>query len=98
MTTTPAGRRFEAIPRPTSLFPKNLNLVRELSITQFTLKYTGSALGYIWSLAKPLMLFGVMYLVFSVLLKAGVGTYNFPVRLLVALVVWTLSSNLRRLP
>lgn len=89
MTSTPSRSHLEAIPRPKSLFQRNLNLVRELSITQFKLKYTGSALGYIWSLAKPLMLFGVMYLVFSVLLKAGVGTYNFPVQLLVALVVWT---------
>jgi ABC-2 type transport system permease protein len=89
VTSTPSRSHLEAIPRPKSLFQRNLNLVRELSITQFKLKYTGSALGYIWSLAKPLMLFGVMYLVFSVLLKAGVGTYNFPVQLLVALVVWT---------
>ena len=89
MTTVPRGARLDAIPRPRSVFRRNLNLVRELSITQFKLKYTGSALGYAWSLAKPLMLFGIMYLVFSVLLKAGVGTYNFPVQLLVAIVLWT---------
>ena len=89
MTTVPGGARLDAIPRPRSVFRRNLNLVRELSITQFKLKYTGSALGYAWSLAKPLMLFGIMYLVFSVLLKAGVGTYNFPVQLLVAIVLWT---------
>ena len=89
MTTVPRGARLDAIPRPRSVFRRNLNLVREFSITQFKLKYTGSALGYAWSLAKPLMLFGIMYLVFSVLLKAGVGTYNFPVQLLVAIVLWT---------
>jgi ABC-2 type transport system permease protein len=89
VTTVPGGARLDAIPRPRSVFRRNLNLVRELSITQFKLKYTGSALGYVWSLAKPLMLFGIMYLVFSVLLKAGVGTYNFPVQLLVAIVLWT---------
>ena len=41
---------LEAIPRPRSVFQRNLNLVRELSITSFKLKYTGSALGYVWSL------------------------------------------------
>ena len=81
--------RLEAIARPRSLFQRNLNLVRELSITNFKLKYTGSALGYVWSLVKPLMLFGVMYLVFSILLKAGKNTFDFPVQLLVAIVAWT---------
>jgi ABC-2 type transport system permease protein len=38
---------------------------------------------------KPLMLFGIMYLVFSVLLKAGAGVWEFPVQLLVGIVVWT---------
>jgi ABC-2 type transport system permease protein len=80
---------LEAIPRPKSVFQRNLNLVRELSITSFKLKYTGSALGYIWSLIKPLMLFGIMFVVFSILLKAGNNTVNFPVQLLVAIVAWT---------
>jgi ABC-2 type transport system permease protein len=83
------GSRLEAIPRPNSVLQRNLNLVRELSITQFKLKYTGSALGYVWSLVKPLMLFGIMYLVFSVLLKAGAGVWEFPVQLLVGIVLWT---------
>ena len=80
---------LEAIPRPGSVFQRNLNLVRELSITSFKLKYTGSALGYIWSLVKPLMLFGIMYLVFSLLLKVGKGDIDFPVQLLIAIVAWT---------
>ncbi len=79
----------EAIQRPKSNFQRDLNLVRELSITQFKLKYTGSALGYVWSLVKPLMLFGIMYLVFSLLLKAGTGSKDFPVQLLIAIVAWT---------
>ena len=62
---------LESIQRPKSVFQRNLNLVRELSITSFKLKYTGSALGYVWSLAKPLMYFGIMYLVFSLLLRVG---------------------------
>jgi ABC-2 type transport system permease protein len=80
---------LEAIQRPKSVFQRNLNLVRELSITSFKLKYTGSALGYVWSLVKPLMLFGIMYLVFSVLLRVGATDKNFPVQLLIAIVAWT---------
>src|SRR5579863_678298 len=80
---------LEAIQRPKSVFQRNLNLVRELSITSFKLKYTGSALGYVWSLMKPLMLFGIMYLVFSILLKVGKTDKDFPIQLLIAIVAWT---------
>jgi ABC-2 type transport system permease protein len=83
------SRRLEPIARPRSIFQRNLNLVRELSITAFKLKYTGSALGYVWSLVKPLMLFVIMYLVFSQLLGTGSGSIDFPVQLLVAIVAWT---------
>jgi ABC-2 type transport system permease protein len=43
----------------------------------------------VWSLIKPLMLFGIMYLVFSILLRAGAGAWDFPVQLLIAIVAWT---------
>lgn len=89
MSSVPGTDQLNSIPRSKSVLQRNLNLIRELSITQFKLKYTGSALGYVWSLIKPLLLFGVMYLVFSVLLGTGKGTYNFPVQLLVGVVLWT---------
>jgi ABC-2 type transport system permease protein len=90
MTVVAQGSgRLEAIARPKSVFQRNLNLVRELSITAFKIKYTGSALGYVWSLVKPLMLFGIMYLVFSVLLKTGGTDKDFPVELLFGIVIWT---------
>jgi len=90
MTVVAQGSgRLEAIARPRSVFQRTLNLTRELAITQFKLKYTGSALGYAWSLVKPLMLFGIMYLVFSVLLKTGGKDADFPVELLFGIVIWT---------
>jgi ABC-2 type transport system permease protein len=90
MTVVAQGSgHLEAIPRPKSITQRNLNLIRELSITQFKLKYTGSALGYVWSLVKPLMLFGIMYLVFSALLKVGTGVPEFPIQLLFGIVLWT---------
>jgi ABC-2 type transport system permease protein len=36
-----------------------------LTWTNFKMRYYGSVLGYIWSLLKPLALFGVLYLVFT---------------------------------
>ncbi len=88
MSVLAEGARLEAIPRPTRASQRNLNLIRELAITNFKLKYTGSALGYLWSLVKPMMLFGIMYAVFARLLKAGAGAPEFEVQLLFAIVLW----------
>jgi ABC-2 type transport system permease protein len=86
--TVAAPGRLEDIARPSSAFQRNANLVRELAFTNFKLKYTGSALGYLWSLVKPLMLFGIMYAVFARLLKAGAGAPEFEVQLLLGIVLW----------
>jgi ABC-2 type transport system permease protein len=79
---------LDAIARPRSGFQRNVNLIRELAFTNFKLKYTGSALGYVWSLVKPMMLFAIMYAVFVRLLRAGANAPEFPVQLLVAVVMW----------
>ncbi len=68
---------------------RHLNLTRELAITQFKLKYTGSVLGYLWSLLKPLMIFGIMYAVFDRLLGAGRSSDRFTLQLLVGIVLWS---------
>ena len=78
--------------RPSS-FRINLNLTRELAVTAFKLKYTGSALGYAWSLIKPLLIFGMTYAVFVKVLAAGRGDPSFPVELLVGIVVWTFFAD-----
>lgn len=67
---------------------RNINLILELSITQFKLKYAGSILGYLWSLIKPLMIFATMYIIFAKLFHIGKGTPDFPFQLLVAIVIW----------
>ena len=43
---------------------KNRILLRELIKTDFKLRYQGSAIGYLWSILKPLMMFSIMYVVF----------------------------------
>lgn len=78
-----------------SAFQSNLNLTRELAVTAFKLKYTGSVLGYAWSLVKPLLIFGMTYLVFAVFLLKGrtSRSENFPVELLLGVVVWTFFAD-----
>ncbi|MGH7687385.1 MAG: ABC transporter permease [Candidatus Dormibacteria bacterium] len=68
-------------------FARNAALIRELAWTQFKLKYTGSVLGYLWSLLKPAMLFSIMYAIFVVLFKQR--AHEFAVQLLVGIVIFT---------
>ena len=74
---------------------KNINslkyygLVRELTLTDFKLKYKASFFGYLWSLGKPLMLFGVLLVVFTSFFKMGGAIPNYPVYLLLGIVLWT---------
>lgn len=68
---------------------KNRILLRELVVTDFKLRYQGSVLGYLWSLLKPLMLFGIMYVVFVHFLRFGQGIEHFAVAMLLGLVLWT---------
>jgi len=64
-------------------------LLRELVKTDFKLRYEDSVLGMAWSALRPLMLFGVMYVVFVHFLKFGAGIPFFAVSLLLAIVLWT---------
>jgi ABC-2 type transport system permease protein len=58
------------------------------SVAEFKLIYAGSVLGYFWTLARPLAMFGVIYLVFSQILGVGAGVANYPAMLLLNLLVF----------
>ena len=64
-------------------------ILRQLVITDFKLRYQGSLLGYFWSLLKPLAQFGILYVVFSVFLRVGKDIDNFPLYLLLGIVLWS---------
>ncbi len=64
-------------------------LLRELVITEFKLRYQGSVLGYLWSLLKPLFLFATLYFVFVYFLKVGADIPNWPIAMLLGIVLWT---------
>src|SRR5258707_12230224 len=63
-------------------------LLRQLVKTDFKLRYQGSLLGYAWSLLKPLMMFAILYVVFTVFLPVGKGVPHYPVYLLLGIVMW----------
>lgn len=66
----------------------SLILLKQLVKTDFKLRYQGSALGYLWSLLRPLALFLILYIVFAKFLKLGDSIPHFPVYLLVGIVLW----------
>jgi ABC-2 type transport system permease protein len=51
------------------------NLMRTLAVTEFKLKFYGSALGYVWQLLRPLLLFGVIYLFFTEFVDIAGGKF-----------------------
>lgn len=71
----------------------SLVLLRELVITEFKLRYQGSALGYLWSLLRPIFLFIILYVVFVYFLQIGNDVPHWPVALLLGIVFWNFFSE-----
>jgi len=61
-------------------------LLAELVRKDLKVKYKNSALGFVWSLANPLLYLAVFTLVFNVFLKGGVD--NFAVLFMAGFLVW----------
>jgi ABC-2 type transport system permease protein len=64
-------------------------MIREIAFTDFKLKYQGSVLGYLWSFAKPLMLFAILYFVFTRVFKVGGSVPFYGHYLLLGIVLWS---------
>lgn len=63
-----------------------------LAYLDFKLKFFGSVLGYAWQLMRPLMMFAVLYVVFSQILRFGTAQY-YPVVLLSGIVLYGFFSD-----
>ena len=88
MSTHTVGRRYgpSAVEDDARRFG---SLTLTLATTDFKLRYFGSALGYLWSLMRPLMMFGVLYVVFTQVFSLGKGIPHYPVYLLTSIILWT---------
>jgi ABC-2 type transport system permease protein len=64
-----------------------------LATTEFKTTYRGTALGYIWSLIRPLLLFGVLLLVFTQIVKLGTDVKNYAPLLLLNVMLFTFFSE-----
>ncbi|MCX6733867.1 MAG: ABC transporter permease [Candidatus Peregrinibacteria bacterium] len=62
------------------------HLLWVIAKTDFKLRYNGSMLGYVWAFLKPMLLFLVMYVVFSVLMKWNMPNYQ--LYLFLGIMIW----------
>ena len=68
---------------------RSWELLYIIASTEFKRTYFGTALGYIWSIARPLLLFGVLLIVFTQAFHLGSQVPHYPVLLLLNLVLFT---------
>lgn len=76
---------------------RNRAILHEMVRTDFKVRYQGSLLGYMWSLLKPLMLFAILYVVFTYIIPLGKDVPHYSVYLLTGIVLWNFfieSTNL----
>jgi len=63
-----------------------MNILLNLTTTDFKLKYNRNILGFFWSLIKPLLLLATLYIVFHVLMNIQVAHYE--LFLLLGIILW----------
>jgi ABC-2 type transport system permease protein len=72
---------------------RGLELLYLIASTEFKRAYFGTALGYLWTIGRPLMLFGVLLVVFTQGLHLGNAVPHYPVLLLFNIVLFGLFSE-----
>ena len=69
-------------------WPRTRDLLVLIAATEFKRAYFGTVLGYLWTLMRPLMLFGVMLAVFTQAFHLGSTVKHYPVLLLLNIVLY----------
>jgi ABC-2 type transport system permease protein len=69
------------------------SLTWTLAATDFKLRFYGSVLGYVWTLARPFLFFGVIYFVFTEIIGLDKNVPNYGVYILFALVLFQFFSE-----
>jgi ABC-2 type transport system permease protein len=93
---TPAQPLGRAIRGPAAVggeWRRLLRLTRLLAVTDFRLRFFGSVLGYLWQVMHPLFLFGVLYVVFTEVVRLGGEVKYYAVALLAGIVLFVFLSE-----
>ena len=88
LVTEGLGRPIKGPSALGSDFRRFRQLTWTLAVTDFRLRFFGSVLGYLWQFMRPLMLFGVLYVVFSQIFDLSGGVRFYPVALLLGIVLY----------
>jgi ABC-2 type transport system permease protein len=86
-----APRELRDVRGPSALgggFARFCELTMLLATTEFKRTYFGTALGYLWSVARPLLLFAVLLEVFTHVIRLGDSVAHYPVFLLFNMVLF----------
>jgi len=70
------------------------NLLQELTIADFKLKYYGSVLGFLWTFLKPFLMLSILYVVFTQFIQTGIEQY--PTYLLLGIIIWNFFADATR--
>lgn len=86
-----ATMELRDVPGPSALgggWRRAVELLYLIAVNDFKKTYFGTMLGYLWSLARPLMLFGVLLAVFTQVFRVGSQVPHYPVLLLFNVVLF----------
>jgi len=67
------------------------SLIYYFAISDLRIRYKNSVLGFMWAFLEPLLLLGVLYVVFSSIFKFQIE--NFPLYLLLGIIMWNILSK-----
>lgn len=70
---------------------KRRSMIWLFAVNDLKLRYRNSFLGFLWSFLEPLLLLGVMYIVFTTLFHNSIE--NYPLYLLSGLILWNMFSR-----
>jgi len=70
---------------------KTKGILFHFAIFDLKIRYRNSVLGIFWSLVEPLLMLGILFLVFSTMFKFDIP--NFPIYLLTGLIIWNFFKN-----
>jgi ABC-2 type transport system permease protein len=74
-------------------FRRFLDLLWLMSLTEFRTRYVGSSLGYAWTLLRPLVFFGVIFIVLRGLIGFGARTPHYAALLVLNIILFQYFSD-----
>jgi ABC-2 type transport system permease protein len=94
--TAAATAELRPVPGPSAVAGGSrrfFDLLWVMAVTEFKLTFHGTALGYAWSLARPLLMFGVLLAVFTQVFRFGDEVENYPALLLLNVMLFSLFAE-----